>query len=101
MANQAVLTSQDTHVDRAGRTLIRDTFDDAGITLSVRRCLNLIPPLAHLYASVSPSLHPFVSPSSPPPVPPSRRMCIPPPSVRLSLSTSLLYFVSALPRTSR
>ncbi|GFZ48126.1 Dienelactone hydrolase [Saitozyma sp. JCM 24511] len=29
-----VFGKQDTHVDRAGRTLIRDTFDDAGITLS-------------------------------------------------------------------
>lgn len=30
-----VFGKQDTHVDRAGRSLIRDTFDDANITLSV------------------------------------------------------------------
>ena len=30
-----VFGKQDTHVDRAGRTLIRDTFDDAGLTMSV------------------------------------------------------------------
>lgn len=30
-----VFGKQDTHVDRAGRTLIRDTFDDAGLTMTV------------------------------------------------------------------
>ena len=30
-----VFGKQDTHVDRKGRTLIRDTLDDAGITFSV------------------------------------------------------------------
>ncbi|EKD03409.1 carboxymethylenebutenolidase [Trichosporon asahii var. asahii CBS 8904] len=31
-----VFGKQDTHVDRAGRTLIRDTLDDAGVTLSAQ-----------------------------------------------------------------
>ena len=31
-----VFGKQDTHVDKAGRTLIRNTFDDAGVSLSVR-----------------------------------------------------------------
>ena len=30
-----VFGKQDTHDDRAGRTLIRDTFDDAGLTMTV------------------------------------------------------------------
>jgi dienelactone hydrolase len=40
-----VFGKQDTHVDRAGRTLIRDTLDEAGVTFSVSFAMTRLNPV--------------------------------------------------------